>query len=669
MSGNDLTTGRGSPVVDFTAGDFDSLRSQMIAYAQAQYSDRWTDFNDSQWAVVFLELQAYLGDLLSYQLNAVMRETFAATATRLQNLQSIGKTYAYEVPNAEAATVDMALTIDPTFVGYPFSITPAANLFSNETTGEDAVTFHPVATTVVAGYPVGGVVTVACQEGEYSDDVLIGVSNGQANQRWQFPLQGVLRSSVSLRVGAPAWTRTANFVLSAVGAQVYKLAQTDDGNSYAVFGDGVFGALPLLGAEIRATFSTGGGTRGNLGRNVITRIVSSHSAILACTNPLAASGGAPAPTLRQARNGIPALLSVQNRFVTEPDYAAGALSVAGVAAARARPGYPPGQRVVDVTIAPTGGGVPSAALKAAVLATVGKSSTKKMINNRARVYSAEYPRVLFDVLLHINASYRPAEVESVVRAGLLNSAGTGLLNFANLDFEGVRINSSGGEELLLTQTRLQNYFNDLGPVGLDRAEILSLTVSPSARARASGNTGTGTCGSVVLTSRQRRREYAVTLLSATQYSVVERIIGRISTLSDYVLVDEEKTFENEGVASFAGYRLVPHRLSPGYVVLTGGSGQSLTTVSTASLFALTTVGAEYYVCNPSATVVTVGSQYTSPDGNVRFTVTAGGTPFIAGDGFTLDVYPLIGDIRLRPDEYPALADADFRTRTSGGVRA
>lgn len=669
MSGNDLTTSRGSPVVDFTASDYDALREQMIAYAQTQYADRWTDFNDSQWAIVFLELQAYLGDLLSYQLNSVMRETFAATATRLQNLQSIGKAFSYEVPNAEAATVDMTLTISPAFAAYPFSIVPSANVFSNESSGADAVTYYPVATTVVAAYPVGGTVTVSCREGEYFDDVLIGVSNGLANQRWQFPFQDVLRSTVSLRVGAPAWTRTKNFVLEAVGAQVFKLAQTDDGNSYAVFGDGVFGALPTLAAEIRATFSTGGGLRGNLSRNTITRVVSSHAAITACTNAASAAGGKPPPTLRQARNGIPALLSVQSRYVTEPDYAAGARAVAGVAAARGRPGYPPGQRVVDVIIAPTGGGTPSTALKASVLAAVGQSSVKKMVNNRTRVYSATYPRVLLEVLLHINASYRPADVVAVARDGLLNAAGTGMLNFASLDFEGVRVDTDGAEELLFTQTRLQNYFNDLRTVGLDRAEILSLTVSPSARARDSGNTGTGTCGSVILTSRQRRREYAVTLLSATQYSVTERILGRVSTLSDYVLVDDEKTFENEGVASFAGYRLAPFRGSPGYVVLTGATGQTLSAVATASLFALTTRGAEYYVYNPTPTVVTVGSQYTSPDGNVKFTVTAGGTPFIAGDGFTLDVYPLIGDLRLRVDEYPALADADFVTRPSGGVRA
>jgi hypothetical protein len=47
-------------------------------------------------------------------------------------------------------------------------------------------------------------------------------------------------------------------------------------------------------------------------------------------------------------------------------------------------------------------------------------------------------------------------------------------------------------------------------------------------------------------------------------------------------------------------------------------------------------------------------------------LTPGSSSFIGGDNFTLDVYPLIGDIRMAKDEYPMITADDLQTRTSGG---
>jgi hypothetical protein len=66
--------------------------------------------------------------------------------------------------------------------------------------------------------------------------------------------------------------------------------------------------------------------------------------------------------------------------------------------------------------------------------------------------------------------------------------------------------------------------------------------------------------------------------------------------------------------------------------------------------------------------VNVGSEFTSADSNVRFTVTAGASPFIAGDAFTLDVYPAISDIKLKDDEFPNIVDGTLTLRATGGSK-
>ena len=67
----------------------------------------------------------------------------------------------------------------------------------------------------------------------------------------------------------------------------------DDGATLR-FGDGVFGIVPAAGLMFEATYRTGGGARGNVAADSVTRLDPSHPlapVILSVTNPLAASGG------------------------------------------------------------------------------------------------------------------------------------------------------------------------------------------------------------------------------------------------------------------------------------------------------------------------------------------------------------------------------------------
>jgi len=664
-NGADLSTSRSTPVIDFTSADFESMKTDMKSFAQAKYPDRWTDYNETQPGVIQLDITAYLGDKLTYMLNSHIRELYAGTVMRRQNLVNIGKPFSYEPKAAECATVTERFTLDAGGV-YPFTIYKT-NVVSNEADGDNQVFYQPSVDTVVASYPGVGYVDIVCIEGELFVNQLIGVSGNQPNQRWQFPQQGVVKSSISLTVGGAGWSPITNWSTQSSVSQVYKIVQTDDGNTFAVFGDGVFGAIPANGAEIRATFRIGGGRRGNLGKDTIKRKVNVPQQVLTVTNPASANGGDDAASMKEAREGIPATISTLERAVTEDDHEKLAKQVAGVAKARAAAGIPAGSNRVRVWIAPSGGGQPTSLLKNSVSTFL---KTKKMVGKRIELAGAIYKDVRFHVLLHVNENFRAADVNQATRNGLLNTTGTGLLNFAQLDFGGRSITADGNEELLLGQTRLQSYFDDLKKAGLDRAEILQLDVVPAARARDSGNSGDGTVSNIVVTSRQRRREFFIELVSSAQYRVYERIVGRVSALADTDLVDDEKDFSLEGISSYAGWLLAPDRNSVSTVAVGSASEQTIsaTGLGGVSLFTLTQVGQEYYLYNPVVQLVNVGSEYVSSDENVRFTVVAGASPFVSGDSFTLDVFPHVSDIRLKDDEYPEFLDANLTTRTSGGAR-
>ncbi len=663
---SDLSTTRNSPVVDYTSVDFDGMKADLITYAQANYADRWTDFNDDQFAVVMVDILSYLHDLLHYQLNAILRETFAATVLRRQNLIHIGKIYDYEPTPPKSSYVDLKMTLDPSGT-YPFPISKD-DQFSNGNSEGDEVFFSPVSDTTVLAYAPGGI-TVSCVEGERWSNQLIGVSNGNPNQRWQFPQDSVVVDSISISVSAATWTKANknNFVYSRSTDTHFRVVYDDEGHVFALFGDGVYGAVPPNSAQIRSTFRVGGGARGNLNVGTVETIVSAHPSIISVTNPERASGGENVQSLKVARNALPASLKTLDRAVTTQDYADIAVTVSGVAKARSAPGLPPGSRTIKVIIAPSGGGAPTASLKSNALATF---KIKKMVTNRVRMYGPIYKPMRLHILLHVNPSYRAADVNQAVRQGIVNVAGTGLLDFGQLDFAGVGKDTSGNPEMLLAQTRLQGHFDRLATIGLDRAEVQRLDVIPQARARDEGNAGNGIISdsSIMLSGKQRRREFYVRLTSATTYQVYERIIGFVSGMTDSVLSDDTKIFSEEGIVSFAGYKLVPYRGSSTTLDVAGASDQDITISSASSLFTLTEVGAEYYLYNPTPVSVAVGSEFTSVDGTVKFTLTAGPTPFISSDSFTLDIFPEISDIRMRDDEYPQLSEANFVSRTSGGAR-
>ena len=94
----------------------------------------------------------------------------------------------------------------------------------------------------------------------------------------------------------------------------------DDGTTTLRFGDGTYGRAPLSAGLHEATYRHGSGAVGNVGPEAISELNPAVPGV-SVTNPLAARGGAePEPTER-VRLDAPRAFRVQERAVTESDYA------------------------------------------------------------------------------------------------------------------------------------------------------------------------------------------------------------------------------------------------------------------------------------------------------------------------------------------------------------
>ena len=65
-----------NPQVNYLARDFDSIKNELINYAKRFYPNQYKDFTDASFGSFLLDTVAYLGDVVSFQLDYQSNELF-----------------------------------------------------------------------------------------------------------------------------------------------------------------------------------------------------------------------------------------------------------------------------------------------------------------------------------------------------------------------------------------------------------------------------------------------------------------------------------------------------------------------------------------------------------------------------------------------------------------
>ncbi|HWG19552.1 MAG TPA: hypothetical protein VG225_03415 [Terracidiphilus sp.] len=108
-----------------------------------------------------------------------------------------------------------------------------------------------------------------------------------------------------------------------------------DGTAHLRFGDGTYGAAPETGVKFTATYRTGNGAAGNVGREALAHVVTAGGAgITGVRNPLAAAGGVDPESTQHIVQFAPFAFQSQMRCVTAADYGTMAATLNGVAQAQ-----------------------------------------------------------------------------------------------------------------------------------------------------------------------------------------------------------------------------------------------------------------------------------------------------------------------------------------------
>lgn len=87
--------------------DFTDFKSALIEYAKAYFPTSYNDFSSASPGTMFIEMAAYIGDVLSFYLDNQLQETFLQYAKQKDNLYTLAYMLGYRPKVTSAATVDL----------------------------------------------------------------------------------------------------------------------------------------------------------------------------------------------------------------------------------------------------------------------------------------------------------------------------------------------------------------------------------------------------------------------------------------------------------------------------------------------------------------------------------------------------------------------------------
>ena len=207
----------------------------------------------------------------------------------------------------------------------------------NDTTIENSVTMELVATTTVLN-------TAQVLQNLFTSPYTTLLTNVDGSYSVWAPNDVTRPQTISVLVNNVPWIQVSSFINAISTSQYYMIRPELNGTISILFGDGVFGAIPINGANISITYISSAGLGGNIystNASFPASVCTLNSTIydqygnpqtVTVTNTVPILGGENAETINQIKANAPQVFSAGDRAVTPADFVSLILNFPGVAA-------------------------------------------------------------------------------------------------------------------------------------------------------------------------------------------------------------------------------------------------------------------------------------------------------------------------------------------------
>ena len=94
--------------IQYINKDFTELRASLVNYARTYFPTTYNDFSPSSPGMMFMEMAAYVGDVMSFYLDNQIQETYLQYARQTNNLYELAYMFGYKPNVTQVATVDLS---------------------------------------------------------------------------------------------------------------------------------------------------------------------------------------------------------------------------------------------------------------------------------------------------------------------------------------------------------------------------------------------------------------------------------------------------------------------------------------------------------------------------------------------------------------------------------
>ena len=94
--------------IQYINKDFTELRASLVNYARTYFPTTYNDFSPSSPGMMFMEMAAYVGDVMSFYLDNQIQETYLQYARQTNNLYELSYMFGYKPNVTQVATVDLS---------------------------------------------------------------------------------------------------------------------------------------------------------------------------------------------------------------------------------------------------------------------------------------------------------------------------------------------------------------------------------------------------------------------------------------------------------------------------------------------------------------------------------------------------------------------------------
>jgi len=498
-----------SSLIDFAATDFDELKNALVNYVKAVYPLDYNNFAESDLGVMFIELVAYMGAVMSMKADMLAHEGFLKTSRNINNVRKLLEIIGVRMRGPSSAVGQASVSsrniIAP---GQSLLVNPEDRVIVT-TSPEDgqAITYtlYTVDNGAIADPAYDGTIELlyedsdngvgpdgknwnnlvlvegafAIDEGTFTDvDILKEISLSQ---------KPVIDGSVQVFVSSfdtavsGVYTELQSLVTASSGEdKVFSIVYGDDFSAKVLFGDGVAGVLPPAGAYYKIMYRVGGGSRGNAKSAYLSKeIPTTDGNVLDITNITPFTGGADAETVKHAKKYGKLVFRQQQRLVSSDDYNSfvntfsGPIGTTGKGNAVTRKAFSSGN-IIDVYLLERASNLQlqkaSISFKNALLEAM---NSKKMMTDEIVLVDG-LARTL-DITLNLSVDAKYKSIESNI-ANAVSRVVTEYFNLDNREFGETFYPDDLGKEIFtqVPQVRLAVIDNYKEPIILDFNEIIQL---------------------------------------------------------------------------------------------------------------------------------------------------------------------------------------------------